>query len=133
VSAHFLYLSQSEGKQMKLLARMKALATQVAEQAPGVAGKAIAMGSAAASAAAGAASSALANVRDYAAERLENSNFSEIDVEQASGAMELLQLGVENPDGTFRALKNDERLSMARVILAATLEYDGVDDEGVAP
>lgn len=116
---------------MKLLARMKALATQVVEQAPGVAGKAIAMGSAAASAAAGAASGALASVRDYAAERLKNSNFSEIDVEQAAGAMELFQLGVGNPDGTFRPLKDDERMSMARVILAATLEEDEAEGEGV--
>ena len=116
---------------MKLLARMRALATQVVEQAPGVAGKAIALGSAAASAAAGVASGALASVRDYAAERLKNSNFSEIDVEQAAGAMELLHLGVANPDGTFRQLTDDERLSMSRVILAATLEVDGVDDEGV--
>ncbi len=117
---------------MKFLARMTALATQVVEQAPGVAGKAIAMGSAAASAAAGAATGALETVRDYASERLKNSKFIDSDVEQAAGAMELLQLGVKNPDGTFKILTDEELLPMARIILAATLEDDdNAKDVGV--
>jgi hypothetical protein len=40
--------------------------------------------------------------------------------------MELLQLGVKNPDGTFRPLTEDELRQMARIVLAATLEDDAL-------
>jgi hypothetical protein len=108
---------------MGILDRMKAIAAAaaatVAEQAPGVAGKAMAFGAAAASATAKAASGAFADVRDFASERLATSHFSEVDFNQAAGAMKLLGLGSSD----------EERLAMARIILAATLEDDtGSDD-----
>ncbi len=126
---------------MKFLDVMKkAVADGVAaakEHAPGiasgVAGKAIALGQAAASVTASVAAGAYENVRDFAADRLKGSKFTDIDVEQAAGAMEMLQLGVRNPDGTFRLLTAEERLAMSRIVLAATLEDDGPavdDDEG---
>ena len=101
-----------------------AAAATVVAAAPGVASKAMALGVAAASATASAAGNAFDHVRDFAAERLKGSHFSEADVVQAAGAIELLQLGVRSEDGTFRMLTEAERLQMSRVVLAATLEDD---------
>ncbi len=105
-----------------------ATAAKVVEQAPGMAGKALKLGAAAASATASAAAGAYENVRDFAADRLKNSHFSEIDVQQAAGALEIAEVGKRNPDGTFRLLTEDERLDIARMTLVATLEDDGPDD-----
>lgn len=121
---------------MGLLDRMKAIgaaaAAKVAEQAPGVAASALKLGAAAASATASAAAGAYENVRDFAADRLKNSRFSEVDVQQAAGALEYAKVGKCNPDGTFQPLTDDERLDIARMALVATLEDDGPaeDDEG---
>ncbi len=118
---------------MGLLDKMKAIGAAAVAQAPGVAASALKLGAAAASATATAAAGAYENVRDFAADRLKNSHFSEIDVQQAAGALEIAQVGVRNPDGTFRLLTEDERLAIARMALVATLEDDGPadsDDEG---
>ena len=100
--------------QEKAMALGAATAAKVAEQAPGIASKAMALGAAAASATATAAAGAFESVRDFATDRLKGSHFSDADIAQAAGAMKLLGLG--NSD--------EERLQMAGIILAATLEDD---------
>lgn len=113
---------------MGLLDRMQAVAkaavAKAVEQAPGVASKAIALGQAAASATASVASSAYEATKDFAAEKLKGSHFSEADVGQGAGALKLAGVGLQNPDGTFRHLTDEEGLLISRMVLVATLEDD---------
>ncbi len=112
---------------MGLLGRMKDIAAKaaqtVAAQAPGVAQKALTLGAAAASATANAATNALDATKDFVADKLKG-NFSDVDVEQGAGALEIAQVGLRNPDGTFRLLTEDERRAITKMVLVATLEDD---------
>jgi hypothetical protein len=113
---------------MKLLERMQAIGQaavdKAIEHAPGVASKAIALGQAAVSATASVASSAYEATRDFAADKLKGSHFSDTDVEQAAGILKMMKVGVANPDGTFRLLTDDECTDIAKMALVATLEDD---------